>query len=70
MANLCGYHLRLNTVELDKTQPSLAVCTLVLAIANGDFSLLIPQIYHLPQSNVLGRYTITPNELSSCDLPH
>lgn len=69
VANLCGYRLRLNTVELDETQPSLAVCTLVLAIANGDFSLLIPQIYHLPQSKVLGRYTVNPNEQFFCDLP-
>lgn len=45
VANLCDYHLRLNTTELEKTQPSLSVCVLVLAVANGDFSLLIPQIY-------------------------
>lgn len=54
VANLCGYERRLNTVELDKTQPSLALCTLVLALVNGDFSLLVPQIYQSPESKTLG----------------
>lgn len=70
VANLCDYHLRLNTTELEKTQPSLSVCILVLAVANGDFSLLIPQIYRLPQNKVLGRYSVTPDKRSFRDFPH
>lgn len=46
VANLCGYIVRLDTTELAKTQQSLACCILTLALANSDFSLLIPQIYH------------------------
>lgn len=62
VANMCGYEYRLNTVELDKTQPSLALCTLVLALVNGDFSLLVPQVYQSPESKILGRCP----EFSSC----
>jgi hypothetical protein len=70
VANLCDYHLRLNTTELEKTQPSLSVCILVLAVANGDFSLLIPQIYRLPQDKVLGMYFITLHKQICRDFPH
>ncbi|KAI1135020.1 heterokaryon incompatibility protein-domain-containing protein [Hypoxylon sp. FL0543] len=45
IANICGYGLRLNTIELEKTQSSLGACILTLSIANGDYSLLVPQIY-------------------------
>ncbi|KAK8021786.1 hypothetical protein PG990_006924 [Apiospora arundinis] len=45
VANLGGYAVRLNTYALDKTQTSLSLCVLVLALANGDFSLLIPEFY-------------------------
>ena len=48
LANLCDYSLRLNTVELDKSQNVLSVCILALAIANGDLSLLSPDSYHIP----------------------
>ena len=49
LANLCDYSLRLNTVELEKSQGRLSVCVLALAIANGDFSLLSPESYHIPR---------------------
>ncbi|KAI0837772.1 heterokaryon incompatibility protein-domain-containing protein [Hypoxylon sp. FL0890] len=50
IANICSYDRRLNTVELEKTQRSLGACILTLALANGDFSLLIPQIYRSPKT--------------------
>lgn len=49
LANLCGYSLRLNTVELERSQSRLSVCTFALNIANGDFSLLSPESYHIPR---------------------
>jgi Heterokaryon incompatibility protein (HET) len=48
IANLCGYELRLDTSSLEKSESSLGVCVLALAIMNGDFSLLIPEIYDAP----------------------
>ncbi|KAK6841063.1 hypothetical protein PG987_001923 [Apiospora arundinis] len=45
VANLGGYTLRLNTHELEKTQTSLSLCVHALALANGDFSLLTPELY-------------------------
>ena len=49
LANLCDYTLRLNTVELEKSQKPLSVCIFALAIANGDLSLLSPDSYHVPR---------------------
>ncbi|GAP92134.1 putative heterokaryon incompatibility [Rosellinia necatrix] len=52
VANLCDYHLRLNTTELEKTQQSLATCMLTLSLVNGDFTLLTPQLYRgLPETS-------------------
>ena len=48
LANLCDYSLRLNTVELEKSQNVLSICILALAVANGDLSLLSPDSYHIP----------------------
>lgn len=59
VANLCGYIFRLNTNELEKSQQSLASCVLTLALANGDFSLLIPQIYPSVSSTQSGMLTFT-----------
>lgn len=50
-ANLCGYVLRFNTIELEKSQQSLAGCIVALALANGDFSLITPQIYRQPSKS-------------------
>ena len=49
LANLCDYTLRLNTVELDKSQKPLSVCIFALAVANGDLSLLSPDSYNIPR---------------------
>ena len=49
LANLCDYTLRLDTVELEKSQKPLSVCIFALAIANGDLSLLSPDSYHIPR---------------------
>lgn len=53
LANMCGYRLRLDTTKLDETQPSLAMCCLVLAIINGDFSLMVPQMYRWPEFSLI-----------------
>ncbi|KAK7423534.1 hypothetical protein QQX98_000992 [Neonectria punicea] len=50
VANMCDYHIRLNTTELEKTQKSLATSILALAALNGDFSLLVPQMYKTPDA--------------------
>lgn len=57
VANLCGYVVRLNTTELEKSQQSLGCCILTLSLANGDFSLLTPQMYHPLSSTQLGMFT-------------
>jgi len=44
VANLCGFDLRLNTIKVERLEDSLAACILVLAIVNGDLSLLVPEI--------------------------
>lgn len=56
VANMCGYTVRLNTTELEQSQQSLACCILTLALANGDFSLLTPQIYLPLSSTQLGKF--------------
>jgi hypothetical protein len=47
MANLCDYEIRLNTVAVEKSFESLAVCLFALAFVNGDLSLLVPEVYQL-----------------------
>lgn len=41
IANLCQYHTRLNTTELNQRSTSFSVCLLTMSIVNGDTSLLI-----------------------------
>lgn len=31
LANMCGYHVRFNTIELEKTQDSLSACVIALS---------------------------------------
>ena len=62
LANLCDYSLRLNTVELDKSQNVLSVCILALAIANGDLSLLSPDSYYIPHELHFGMFVETVHE--------
>ncbi|KAJ3577206.1 hypothetical protein NPX13_g3365 [Xylaria arbuscula] len=51
IANMCGYELRLNPAAIQKTQSSLALCVMALAIMNGDFSLLALELYEsLPRT--------------------
>ncbi|RDW83486.1 hypothetical protein BP5796_04977 [Coleophoma crateriformis] len=50
VANLCDYSLRLNTVKLHETEHSLSLCIYVLALLNGDFSLLPPETYSIPRN--------------------
>ena len=56
VANMCGYVLRLNTTKLGETQESLGLCMIALSLANGDFSLITPEVYYLPVGNVRGKW--------------
>jgi hypothetical protein len=40
IANLCGYETRLDTMKLDKLGYGFSICVLVLAMLNGDTSIL------------------------------
>jgi hypothetical protein len=40
IANLCGYETRLDTMKLDKFGYGFSICALVLAMLNGDTSIL------------------------------
>ena len=62
VANLCDYSLRLNTVELEKSQHALSVCIFALAIFNGDLSLLSPDSYHIPHGLHFGMFVQTVHE--------
>lgn len=59
LANLCDYSLRLNTWELEQSQSRLSVCVLALTIANGDFSLLWPESYHIPRGMHISMFVQT-----------
>ncbi|KAH8589924.1 hypothetical protein B0O99DRAFT_676412 [Bisporella sp. PMI_857] len=52
IANLCDYSLRLNTSKLEASNHSLSVCIHLLAMMNGDFSLLSPEAYSIPRKPV------------------
>lgn len=45
LANLCDWDVRLDTKEIEKNHQSLSNCIFVLAILNGDHSLLYPEVY-------------------------
>jgi hypothetical protein len=55
VANMCGYALRLNTKKLGETQESLGLCMIALSLANGDFSLITPEVYRLPVGDSRGK---------------
>ena len=55
LANLCGYEQRLNTFELEKGQQSLSVSMLALSLANGDLTLLVPEMYRTPAGVLPGK---------------
>lgn len=48
VANMCGYALRLNTMKLGETQDSLGLCMIAQSLANGDLSLITPEVYRFP----------------------
>ena len=60
LANLSDYTLRLNTVELERSQKPLSVCIFALAIANGDLSLLSPDSYHIPRGLHISKFIQCP----------
>ena len=53
MANLCGYHKRLDSIKLDELGFNFSLCALVLSIMNGDISILQGCVH--PLSNLNGR---------------
>lgn len=63
VANMCGYSLRLNTEKLEETQESLGLCVIALSVANGDFSLLTPELFRLPPKRICGKQHIRPFNL-------
>jgi hypothetical protein len=44
IANMCNYHIRLNTTAMGQRCKSLRLAILTLALANGDYSLLVPDL--------------------------
>jgi hypothetical protein len=45
IANMCNYHIRLNTAKMGQRCQSLRLAILTLALANEDYSLLVPDLY-------------------------
>ena len=66
MANLCGYHKRLDSSKLDRLGFKFSLCAFVLSIMNGDMSLLQGCVH--PLQNVSGR--VDNLERQSCDFAH
>lgn len=58
LANICDYHVRLDTTEIEKSQTSLATCVLALSLVNNDFSLLVPQMYQSLDMTAPGKLSI------------
>ena len=56
IANLCDFSLRLNTSYLETSNHSLSVCIHLLAMMNGDFSLLSPEAYFIPKKLIPGKF--------------
>ncbi|KAH8649853.1 hypothetical protein BX600DRAFT_554323 [Xylariales sp. PMI_506] len=50
MANMCGYEIRLHTNDVARQCKSLRVALLTLALINGDNSLLVPELYSIPDN--------------------
>ncbi|KAI8677386.1 HET domain-containing protein [Fusarium sp. Ph1] len=64
LANMCGYHVRFNTIELEKTQDSLSACVIALSVINNDFSLLVPEFYRVPSNMPLATPSHDDGEFS------
>jgi hypothetical protein len=45
VANMCNFHVRLDTYAMARRCKSLKLALLTLAIANGDYSLLVPEAF-------------------------
>jgi hypothetical protein len=54
VANMCGYTLRLDTTQLGKTQESRSLCIIAMSLANGDLSLITPELYRFQSKEHLG----------------
>ncbi|KAK0715973.1 hypothetical protein B0H67DRAFT_582114, partial [Lasiosphaeris hirsuta] len=50
-ANLCDYDYRLDMAEVGKRGHPLSACILALAFLNGDYSLLIPEVYDVDEGD-------------------
>lgn len=55
VANMCNFHVRLNTAIMAKQCKSLKLALLTLAIANGDYSLLVPETFAVEHGKCLIR---------------
>jgi hypothetical protein len=45
VANMCGYDIRLDTNDVAAQGKSIYLALLTLALVNGDYSLLVPELY-------------------------
>lgn len=50
VSNMCNFHIRLNTAVMARQCKSLKLALLTLAIANGDYSLLVPEVFAIEHS--------------------
>ncbi|KAH6642223.1 heterokaryon incompatibility protein-domain-containing protein [Boeremia exigua] len=67
VANMCGYTVRLNTAKMEETQESLGLCMIALSLANGDFSLITPEVYRFPAGKGLARISPGNEESEKAD---
>lgn len=47
-ANLCDYDYRLDLSKITRPMPSLSAALVALSLMNGDYSLLVPEVYDVP----------------------
>ncbi|KAH9233533.1 hypothetical protein K456DRAFT_1909066 [Colletotrichum gloeosporioides 23] len=52
VANMCAYEVRLDASEIARHCNSVRIGILALALLNGDTSILVPEVYSFPASNV------------------
>jgi len=70
-ANLCNYEYRLNTQAVEQTGYPLSSAIMALSLLNGDYSLLLPEVYRGLDPAVNGKYNVLLYKyMCSTALPH
>ena len=67
MANLCQYDVRLDALALDGLQYNFSICAFVLAVINGDMSLVVGHEDCVQTGTVGRRIRLTPGTANSED---